>query len=313
MHAWRIAWGVVGVLLALSDGAVAAAAEMGRRIDIGGYALRIDCRGRSNPTVVLDAGLGDAGNVWTQVQDGLAATARVCAYDRAGYGDSDLGPQPRASARLAAELRTLLARAGIPPPYVLVGHSFGGYTMRLFAGLYPRDVAGLVLVDAPHEDQIGGFLRYALPGATNAQEILRRFWRPEWVADLKLEELQPLARWLGKEPKTLYAIMSELAAYPTSEQEARAAVMPDTVPLIVLMHGERIFPPGLIGDRLEQDWLELQRQLASRSRNGALIIVPNAGHNLHFSQPEVVVSAVRRLLDNLSPVKNGAGLSYKRP
>src|SRR5512147_669788 len=102
----------------------------GQRVDIGGYSLAIRCQGRGSPTVLLDAGLGGAAIEWTRVQDSLARNTRVCAYDRAGYGDSDPGPPPRSSSRIAAELRTLLERARIRPPYLLVGHSFGGYNMR---------------------------------------------------------------------------------------------------------------------------------------------------------------------------------------
>ncbi len=306
MHFRRVAcgvWAVLLTLLGMSTSGMAVADSKARRLDVGGYALHIDCQGRGSPTVVLDAGLGDAGIVWRQVQSGLEPRVRVCFYDRAGYGDSDPGPPPRTSGRLAAELHALLARAHIPPPYVLVGHSFGGYNMRLFASLYPQDTVGLVLVDTPHENQIDGFLHYALPGAVNPQAVLQQFWRPEWIADVSIEDLQPLARLIGKEPKTLYAIMGELAAYHASEKEVRAADIPAALPLIIIMHGQRIFPPGAIGDRLERDWLELQRQLASRYKTGTIIIADKSGHNIHFSEPDVVVMAVSKLLDNLGSAK----------
>lgn len=136
----------------------------GLLIDVGGHLLHIQCRGEGLPVVVLDAGLGGASSDWRKVQPDLATTNRTCIYDRAGYGRSDAGPLPRTSARIAAELRTLLMLAELPPPYLLVGHSFGGYNMRLFAGLFPGDTAGVVLVDSPHEKQAKALFEQGMLG-----------------------------------------------------------------------------------------------------------------------------------------------------
>ena len=103
--------------------------------------------------MVLDAGLGVPAHGWKPVQPAVAKFARVCSYDRVGYGWSDAGPMPRTSSEIAKELHALLAAAGEKPPYILVGHSFGGFNVRVFNGAYPNDVAGMVLVDASHEDQ----------------------------------------------------------------------------------------------------------------------------------------------------------------
>ena len=124
----------------------------GRLVDVGGHRLHLHCSGQGSPTVVLDTGLGMPSASWVLVQPVVAQWTRVCAYDRAGYGFSDLGPTPRTSQRIVEELHALLDRAGEPAPYVLAGHSFGGFTIRLFASRYPSQVAGLVLIDASHED-----------------------------------------------------------------------------------------------------------------------------------------------------------------
>ncbi|HYQ91917.1 MAG TPA: alpha/beta hydrolase, partial [Candidatus Competibacteraceae bacterium] len=256
----------------------------------------IRCQGRGSPTVLLDAGLGGAAIEWTRVQDSLARNTRVCAYDRAGYGDSDPGPPPRSSSRIAAELRTLLERARIRPPYLLVGHSFGGYNMRLFASLYPRDTAGLVLVDTPNERQIDGILPGQLLGQLDSKNLWSQFWRPDWLARFSPKDLESIAPLFGMPAKTLHAIVGELAAFNDSGNEVRAAALPAELPLVIIMHGQRILPAGAWGDKLEQQWLDLQRQLAARQNHSTVIIAQESGHNIHFDQPEVIVAAVRQLL-----------------
>jgi pimeloyl-ACP methyl ester carboxylesterase len=129
----------------------------GKRVDIGARSLYLDCRGRGTPTVVLEAGSGSDSTTWFAVHDELAAITRTCAYDRAGRGRSDQ-TERRSLAEAAAELRTLLATAGEPGPYVLVGHSLGGAFVRVFAADDRADVAGIVLVDTFDPD---------LHGATN--------------------------------------------------------------------------------------------------------------------------------------------------
>jgi pimeloyl-ACP methyl ester carboxylesterase len=124
----------------------------GRLIDVAGFRLHLNAAGAGRPTVVLDAALGGSSISWALVQPAVARFTRVCSYDRAGFGWSDAGPLPRTVGRIVGELRTLLDRAGEPPPYLLVGHSFGGLVMRVFAARHPDDVVGLVLVDSAHPE-----------------------------------------------------------------------------------------------------------------------------------------------------------------
>jgi pimeloyl-ACP methyl ester carboxylesterase len=125
----------------------------GRLIDIGTHRLHVFEQGSGGPTVVLEAGLMSTVLSWDNLQRELAKSYRVVSYDRAGLGWSDLGPMPRTSDRIVEELYTLLHRAGASPPYILVGHSFGGLTVPLFAARFPEETAGMVLVDpvAPKE------------------------------------------------------------------------------------------------------------------------------------------------------------------
>jgi pimeloyl-ACP methyl ester carboxylesterase len=156
-----IALVVLVAVVALAYQAIASARNArrfpppGKLVDVGGYRLHIHSTGDGGPgpTVVLDAGWLDCSLNWCLVQPEVAKFARVCAYDRAGMGWSDVGPLPRDSRQIVRELHMLLKNAGVPGPYVLVGHSFGGGNVRLFAHEYPQEVAGLVLVDSVAEDQ----------------------------------------------------------------------------------------------------------------------------------------------------------------
>ena len=124
----------------------------GRLVDVGGYRLHIYCTGSGRPTVVLDALFPGTVSNWAWVQPRIARTTRVCAYDRAGLGRSDCGPTPRDARQHARELQALLTRAQIPGPYVLVGHSLGGLSVRVFAAEHPSEVAGMALVEASDPD-----------------------------------------------------------------------------------------------------------------------------------------------------------------
>ena len=124
----------------------------GRMVDIGGFRLHLNCSGSGAPAVVLDAALGGSSISWSLVQPVISTRPRVCSYDRAGLGWSDAGPMPRTAGRVADERHRLLAAAQIPPPYLLVGHSYGGFVMRIFATRYRSDVAGLILVDPAHPE-----------------------------------------------------------------------------------------------------------------------------------------------------------------
>jgi pimeloyl-ACP methyl ester carboxylesterase len=125
----------------------------GRLVDLGTHRLHLLESGSGGPTILLEAGLMSTVLSWSELQRALAGSFRVVAYDRAGLGWSELGPMPRTADRIVDELHTLLERAPISPPYVLVGHSFGGLTMPLFAARFPDEVIGMVLVDpvAPAE------------------------------------------------------------------------------------------------------------------------------------------------------------------
>ena len=121
------------------------------RVDLGGRALSIECVGAGAPTVVFEAGGGHSSGVWSLVQPTVGGFTRACAYDRAGLGSSDMGPQPRDALHVVADLHALLRSACLSGPLVLVGHSYGGQYIHLYASMYPQEVAGLVFVDQRSE------------------------------------------------------------------------------------------------------------------------------------------------------------------
>src|SRR6266550_2848192 len=151
--------------------------QIGRSVDIGGRSLNIYCSGEGRPAVIFDSGNGDPGYVWADIQPEIAKLTRACWFDRAGEGWSDIGPFPRTSAAMSTDLHKLLHRAGIPAPYILVGHSLGGMTIRVYNGMYPTDVAGAVLVDAAHGDEAT-----RAPAFMLGRSAPRRLWHSIWIA-----------------------------------------------------------------------------------------------------------------------------------
>jgi len=250
------------------------------RVDVGGYHLYIHCLGTGRPTVLLEAGLGSPSEVWGLVQPAVARFTRVCAYDRAGVGGSDAGPRPRTSATIVAELHTLLNRAGITGPYVLVGHSLGGFHVRLYAGRYPREVVGMVLVDASHPDQIARELAVLPP---------RRPHESPFVTALRdsLTSTRP-------EP-------TEGLDLRASAAQVRAVGSLGARPLVVLTRGRLGdgFPPDVPADVVRRDgqvWQDLQNRLARLSSDSTHVLARESGHFIQVQQPQLVIEAIRQVV-----------------
>jgi pimeloyl-ACP methyl ester carboxylesterase len=246
------------------------------------------------------------------VQPEVAKFSRVCSYDRAGYGWSDSGPEPRSSLQIAHELKRLLQAAGEKGPYVLVGHSMGGYDIRVYTGQYPNDVAGMVLVDASHEDQ-----------DLRAPESIRKWLQdyrkhPGWkklkyffqlhlgwarlTADRDAPAFWPKAfreeeDFLTLPTKHQFATIDEDQVFPTlSAAQVRSAGNLGDLPLIVLTATRQEDIPPEIPPKdaqAEEDlWVhQLQPELARLSTHGKQIVV-DSSHEMPTEHPEVVVSAI---------------------
>ena len=255
--------------------------RLGGLIDIGGRSLFLSCTepagvtDAEGPTVVLEAGHGNNSTVWLAVQATVGKTTRVCAYDRANAtgGASDPAPTPRDGADVVADLHALLTTASVPGPYVLVGHSLGGLFVRLYAGAHPTEVAGLVLVDASHEDQ---------------EERIRDLVGPELWAQLES------ARSATADPEGF-----DLARIGKEVRRARTADPLRSMPLVVLTHGQSDaaqLPTGWPIEAEERLWRELQTDLASLIPTGRLVVAEESGHFIQIDQPELVVEAIDEVL-----------------
>lgn len=246
--------------------------------------------------MVMDAGLGGTSLDWVRVQPHVAKRSRVCTYDRAGYGWSELGPLPRTSKRIADELHTLLARAGESAPYVLVGHSFGGYNVRMFASRFPHDVAGLVLVDAAHEEQAARFMQHGIGQRTVPARGSFVLLSPPRVPAGLPAEIRPVALALAETLRAQRAVHGELASFRASAAQIQRAPPAPQVPMVVITRGQRVWPRTVLGDRMEQLWLDLQDDLAERRAHVPHVFARASGHYVQLDEPHVVVRAILGIL-----------------
>jgi pimeloyl-ACP methyl ester carboxylesterase len=294
--------------------------QVGKLVDVGGYRLNLNCTGEGYPTVVFESGLGGPAMEWLLVQPEVAKFARACSYDRAGYGWSDPGPSPRTSLQIVKELHTLLRNAGEKPPYVLVGHSFGGFNVRVFNGQYPDEVAGMVLVDASHEDQMekapasikkaneeaakGAKTQLMLAPILLRLGIMRLMIKNLYAETGVSRDILDEVHYLNLQMKFIEATSSEAASIDESAKELRAAGTLDSKPLIVLTAGklrinEAQLPKGVTKKDYEElfdIWVnDLQVREAHLSTLGKRITVPDSGHIIPFERPDAVVSAIREV------------------
>lgn len=300
--------------------------QVGRSVDIGGRSLNIYCSGEGSPAVILDTGGSAPGYENLMLQRQIAQFARACWFDRAGLGWSDPSPVEQTSAAIAEGLHALLHGAGVAPPYVLVGASFSGFNVRVFAGKYPVEVAGMVLVDSAHEDQS----RYEPRANIAPVNRLPSSIRSLLCASVPLAARVGLVRFLlhrsgtrrdappgftVDQAATLHGLelqtKSFVAAagcntFEKSAAQARSAGNLGDRPLIVLTAGQTFS----VGDPEEDKelaafhdiWVhQLQPQLARLSTRGRQIIVENSGHGIGWEAPDAVVKAVREVVAQAAP------------
>jgi pimeloyl-ACP methyl ester carboxylesterase len=254
-------------------------------IDVGGRTLSIACVGPTDsgrPTVIFEAGLGSDRGVWADVLTALSATDRGCSYDRAGIGLSEPAAKPRTTADQVKDLHSLLAAAGLTPPYVFVGHSSGGWNLMVYGADYPDDVSGVVMVDVrPPAFSERSFA--ALPPESAGE--------PDALHQARADE--DFEKDPSRNPEGLDLIKSAA--------EAEASPGFGDRPLIVLTAGDRKAVseglPAPVAKELDSIWMELQTGLVGLSSKGRQEIVDGATHDMPFEKPDVIVDAIRNVLD----------------
>jgi pimeloyl-ACP methyl ester carboxylesterase len=289
--------------------------QVGRSIDIGGRTLNISCTGDGSPVVIFESGATAPGYVWMPSQRGVSLFTRACWYDRATVGWSDPGPDPNWGDSAARDLHQLLRHAGLTPPFVLVGHSFGGYIIRFYNHFYPGEVSGMVFVDSALEDAgtIQGMPHREPPKLPRTvicglSILLGRLGMMRFIA---ADPGPPPKAWRPEEWDIFTRLRRQrkvlLADAHVGPERATADLVRSTgglenMPMIVLTQGRPIRDAKSIEAGVRRAWIELQRRFAQRSRRGRQLLVTNSGHGIPVEAPEVVISAVREII---TTVRNG--------
>ena len=280
----------------------------GQLIDVSGHRLHIQCIGAGSPTVVTESGFAGTSLDWSLVQPAVGQTTRICAYDRAGFGWSESGPSPRTSGRIVGELHMLLANAGIPGPYVLVGHSVGGLHAQLFASQYPGEVGGLVLLDPTPAAYLASLdpaaQREAAPpiGQVRTIQVMQHIGLtrllglslPMPVGRLS-PDVQREVRSVGFRSSVGDALYEEASAYDVDLAEAMAAApLRVDIPLVVLVRGLVVGPP-------DQDAAgkAANAHLAQRSTRGQLVVAERSEHYIQLDRPDLVIDAVNQVVQSV--------------
>lgn len=304
----------------------------GRMIDVGGYNLHLYSAGSGGPAVIIDGDIGSVSSDWNAVQTEIAKFTQVVTYDRAGLAWSEPSPYPRTSKQIVHELHSLLERSDIPKPYILVGHSFGGNNVQLYAATYPDEVSGLVLVNSIHEDQEKTLPPYTISDlerlGLNCQGVsfrtpngaemfvrgicvaleLTAFPREVQIAHFACSLTRKHSYTFADEATSLTKSIDQLASIDRSCIE--------NMPCFVLSATCDIDYSKLgvsfnvskerqtIMDEMQKSrnilWDELQKSLASKFIGSHHLVAERSGHQIHWEQPELIVDAVKKLVEDHS-------------
>jgi pimeloyl-ACP methyl ester carboxylesterase len=282
----------------------------GELVDVDGYKMHIYCMGQEAPPVILDSGLGDSYVSWSKVQPQIARFSRVCSYDRAGLGYSASSSRPPTSEVVAEELHTLLHNARIPPPYILAGHSMGGYNVRLFAKFYRSEAAGMIFVDASHPEQVKRF-----PQALND---LDKTWvrEQEFLTFSMPFGIPRLLGFCGNDAQIRAADcnfhsyregLAELKTFPESAAQAATTGSLGDLPLAVLSHDPAAPQPEVPADlvkSMNDAWDQMQDELAHLSTRGTRAVAKNSAHYIQVDRPDLVIGAIRKVVDQARQIQS---------
>lgn len=259
--------------------------ELDDFVDIGTHQLFIHCSGSGRPTVVLDTGLGETYDSWELIIDRLDDETRVCAYDRAGYGQSEPGPMPRDAQSEADELHLLLKTIGEEGPYLLVGHSLGALNMQVYANRYSEKVRGLVLLDPTPLAWLRG------EGFPELRELFDQESKAmQEAAQAANESSDPEAQAAAAR---LTALASEFEELFGRTADAVAGITSfDGLPLTVIGATEPDPHFGGSGEAFRQFWNQENQALAEKSTSGHFILAEGSSHQIHLDMPELVIEVI---------------------
>jgi pimeloyl-ACP methyl ester carboxylesterase len=243
-----------------------------RKVAAGGHNLNLLVGGQGTPTIVFEAGFGAGLASWSTVQSNIAKFARTVSYDRAGIGQSEMGPKPRAAKQIAEELHLALQNAGIGPPYILVGHSFGGIYVRVFADMYPKEVAGMILIDPSQE---------AFDDWSKTHKEAQRAGRDEEMA------------------KASPGVRDESAQVSASYDQARGAKVPAGIPVILFTAMKDETMP----ESVRKVWAEKHEEWIVKVPGGKHVMVEKSGHFIQAEQPQLVIDAIKQIVDQARAAK----------
>jgi pimeloyl-ACP methyl ester carboxylesterase len=272
----RVSLTIILLILCAAIGA----AQSAQLVDVGGYRLDVVRAGNGTPAVVLVGGLGDALDTWTQITPSVAQFSTVVAYSRGGLGRSEPGPSHHTAKDSVIELHALLTRLNVKPPYVLVGGSYGGILVRLYTSLYRDDVAGLVFVDASHEEQVQRYGRldpqYPEQFRASFEEKIRKDKGAEVDEDRESMRIQAAGAVEGMKP------------------------LPD-LPIAVLTSMKVNPSPQYVNQTAQgyEAWRAMHDEWFRRSGNGLHIVTARSGHHIQDDEPQLVIEAIRFVLDRV--------------
>ena len=305
----------------------------GKLVDIGGYKLHIDIKGKGSPSVIMIAGSQAFSFDWELVATEISKVTQVCSYDRPALAWSDPGPMPRTFDQDVYELHTLLRNTGIKPPYILVGHSLGGIIARKFEKKYPAEVKGLVLVDATSEDTklfMNGRIQRLrdlnqnrpippiktkldtmtkVPPIKELEDLWKMIGEPKTGSPFNKLPLkfQQQRLWAMRQPKVLLADNGSYWAEEFADMYADSLYSLGNKPIYVLSSGGGVFSESQ-DSTMKAIWLEklVQREkMANLSTNSKHIITTKSGHEIHLEEPELVINAVKEVI---TAVRTGRSL-----
>jgi pimeloyl-ACP methyl ester carboxylesterase len=260
------------IALALLTGAVLGDAASPQLVQVGNLRIETKVEGAGNPAVILESGFTGGLFPWGPIQSAVAKQTLVLSYERAGLGRSEPGPNPRTAEQIARELHALLAAKAIAPPYILVGHSAGGLFVRVFAHLYPKEIAGLVLVD---------------PATEEDYERIQH--------DKSVEDLQKMGMPSGA--------VEQWRALPETIDQARHSWPLPKVPVVVFTSGKPLGTWPLATTEDMQQWLDSHNKLVARIRTPKHIVIQSADH-LSILKEDVVLEQILEMVRRVRAKKN---------